>query len=82
MDNRRDQRRRIFKGGKIVFDWGRSSIDCTIRDLSASGAALTVENTIGIPAEFTLIIMRDNVAKACRVVWKEEKRVGVTFVQA
>lgn len=80
MDSRRDQRKQMAKSGKIVFDWGRSTIDCTIIDLSAGGAALTVKSTAGIPAEFNLILTQDNVVKSCRVVWKKETQVGLVFL--
>ncbi len=81
MEKRRNQRQRTFKGGKIVFNDNRSVIDCTVKNLSSSGAALTVESTIGIPDEFNLIISPENVAKACRVAWKTEHQIGVAFVE-
>jgi hypothetical protein len=45
-------RYRVFKAAKIEF--GGSAIDCTVRDLSTTGAALEVSSQIGIPAKFTL----------------------------
>lgn len=80
MDKRHDQRRRTFKGGKILFNQDRSVIDCTVKNLSEGGAALLVESTIGIPAEFNLLISPDHVLKACKVVWKTDTQIGVSFV--
>lgn len=80
MDKRQDQRRRTFKGGKIFFNDDRSVIDCTVKNLSQSGAALLVESTIGIPSEFNLLISPEHVLKACKVVWKTETQIGVSFV--
>lgn len=82
MEKRQEQRRRTFKGGKICFNYGRSVIDCTIKNLSPSGAALLVERTTGIPEEFNLIINPDNIVRACKTVWKTETQIGVAFVWA
>jgi len=79
-ERRKAQRSRTFKGGKIVFNDGRSVIDCTIKNLSPTGAALRIESTIGIPDDFKLVISPDNMTKACRVVWRKEDQIGVAFV--
>ena len=49
-DHRRQIRRRVLKGGKILFNNKASSIDCAIRNLSEGGALLHVESAVGIPA--------------------------------
>jgi hypothetical protein len=74
-DHRIAPRHRVLKGGRILF--GGGSIDCTVRNLSETGAALDVTSPLGIPTEFTLVT--DNGQRHCRVVWRKEKRIGVTF---
>jgi len=71
-------RHRVLKAGTIEF--GGGAIDCTVRNLSASGAALDVVSPIGIPERFTLIVPADSIQKPCRVVWRKEKRIGITFI--
>ena len=68
-------RHRVLKGASIQF--GGGAIDCTVRNLSETGAALDVQSPVGIPAEFTLVT--DTEQRQCRVVWRKEKRIGVTF---
>lgn len=68
-------RHRVLKGASIEF--GGGAIDCTIRNISETGAALDVTSPIGIPAQFTLAA--DGTYRACRVVWRKERRIGVTF---
>jgi hypothetical protein len=46
-------RYRVLKAAKI--EYGGATIDCTVRDLSITGAALEVPNQIGIPAKFTKV---------------------------
>lgn len=82
MEKRQAERRRTFKGGKIVFNHGRSIIDCTIKNLSRGGAALNVENTCGIPDEFILLVNADNAQKACRAAWRTQTQIGVAFLEA
>jgi len=68
-------RHRVLKSGTIEF--GGGAIDCTVRNLSETGAALDVTSPVGIPAEFTLVT--DGHHLHCRVIWRKEKRIGVTF---
>ncbi len=77
MLDRAAQRRRVLKAGTIEF--GGGGIDCTLRNISDTGAALEVTTPIGIPEEFTLVIPND-MRRNCRIVWRKEKRIGVTFV--
>src|SRR5690349_2848026 len=54
-EHRTVPRRRLLKGGKISFGNG-AAIDCTIRNLSESGAALEVDSPVGIPERFMLVV--------------------------
>lgn len=76
-ESRTDPRSRILKGGSICFDGG--AIDCTVRNISKTGAALDVASPLGIPHEFTLVVPVDNLSQRCRVVWRKETRIGVAF---
>ena len=78
MENHRTApRKRVLKAGEIEF--GAGAIDCTVRNLSETGAALSVESPVGIPAEFNLITVSDHMNRRCRVVWRKENRIGITF---
>ena len=70
-------RYRVLKAAKI--EYGGATIDCTVRDLSITGAALEVPNQIGIPAKFTLVVPGDGLHLPCHVVWRKEFRIGVAF---
>lgn len=73
------QLRRVLKGGQIVFNGGTSVIDCTVRGLSESGAAIDVSTSVGVPRSFKLAIRADNVEKPCRVLSQSEKHIEVEF---
>jgi len=70
-------RYRVLKAAKIEFLG--STIDCTVRDLSTTGAALEVSSQIGIPAKFTLVVPGDGLHLPCHVIWRKEYRIGVAF---
>ena len=77
MEKRGADRHRVLKAGTIEF--GGGAINCTVRNLSNSGAALDVAGPLGIPDRFTLVLLANGHHKSCRVVWRKEKRIGVTF---
>jgi PilZ domain len=75
--NRAALRQRVFKAGTIEFSG--STIDCVVRNISETGAALEVASPVGIPAEFNLLVSGNVAKRPCRVVWVRDKRIGVTF---
>ena len=76
-EHREAPRRRLLKAGRIAF--GGAAFDCTVRNLSETGAALEVTSPVGIPERFMLVIEADHLHLPCRVVWRKEKRIGVHF---
>jgi hypothetical protein len=78
-EKRTSPRRRVLKAGRIVFNGGRSTIDCRVRSLSASGALLVMESSIGIPDEFELQIISDAAVRQVKVVRRAISEIAVTF---
>jgi hypothetical protein len=78
MDEKRTTpRHRVLKAGTIEF--GGGAIDCTVRNMSNTGAMLEVTSPIGIPDRFTLVLPADGQHVACHVIWQKQKRIGVVF---
>jgi hypothetical protein len=78
-DSRLSARRVLNKTGRIIFNRGRSSVDCVVKNLSKSGARLAVATVVGIPDAFFLSSADATGTQACRVVWRRLKEVGVKF---
>ena len=77
-DQKRQARRsRVFKAGTIEF--AGHAIPCTVRNLSASGAAIEVRTPLWFPDHFTLGIASDGLHRACHIVWREGERIGLAF---
>jgi PilZ domain len=62
-----------------MIEYGGIKVDCTLSDLSTTGAALDVFDPNRIPANFTLIVKADGLKLRCRVVRRTEFRLGVAF---
>ena len=67
----------VVRLGSISF--GRSKTVCTIRSISAFGAALDVAGDEQVPDEFALTVIPDGAPRRCAVVWRNERRIAVAF---
>jgi PilZ domain len=63
--------------GTIEFNGG--AIDCVLRNLSDTGAALEVASPLGIPAALNLLISGQRTTYPCEVRWRKENRIGAAF---
>ena len=78
MNERRiDPRQRMLKAGTIVYNNSSSVFDCTVRNLSKSGACLMVASPRGVPEEFDLLT--EGARHHCIVSWRRADRIGVKF---
>jgi PilZ domain len=75
MERRAKLRQRVLRAGTIEFD-GRS-INCVVRNISATGAAFDVSSPI--PHKVTLNFVTSHERQHCYIVWRQQRRVGVTF---
>ena len=71
-------RARVLKSGKIASSEKAPKIECTIRNLSETGACLQISSTYGIPAHFDLLLQGTE-RRACHVVWRTDTKLGVAF---
>ena len=57
--------------------------DCAIVDVSQGGARLAVLAADMVPDEFLLAFSASSdVSRRCRVAWRKEDEIGVTFVKS
>ena len=71
---------RTFLSGKIIFNYGQSSIDCVVRRLSEEAATLEMQSGLGVPDRFQLTLAGRDIL-SCRVIWRSDRQVGVAFEQ-
>lgn len=75
-------RRRTLKSGKVAYNDRHVTIDCMLRDMSATGARLRVEGSVTAPDTFELLIPLDGLEANCQVVWRSGSDLGVRFLSA
>lgn len=59
---------------------GGSVMSCVVRNISAAGAAIDVDNPAFVPQRFRLVIAKDSSVHECRVIWIQKNRIGLAFV--
>ena len=78
MESRAAPRKTVLMSGAIEF--AGSTINCLIRNLSISGAALEVVSPPDIPERFDLVFrVDDGTHIPCRLIWRQGERIGVAF---
>ena len=81
-ERRATQRGRTLLGGKVIFNGGRSAIDCIVRNMSEDGVCVQVESPVGIPDQVLLTITGESEPRNCAVAWQSSNRLGLTFHRA
>ena len=76
-EKRAEIRQRVYKSGIISFTG--AGVDCTVRNISMTGAQIEVPEATTLPPSFKLAIAADNFLRGCRLIWNKERRVGVAF---
>lgn len=78
-DKRIAPRQRVIKAAKIVSLDRVTVVDCTMRNVSKTGAQLVVENQALVPPTFYLVQPKENIMCQAKVMWRREKLVGIHF---
>lgn len=76
---RRSARQKTLIGGQVVFNDMMSTYDCTIRDLSDSGARLKLNAPVQVPPVFILRFAGGQVRR-CKLRRRVALELGVEFL--
>lgn len=79
LDLPRAERRRALKSAQICMYGADGVIDCTIRNISNTGAKLSVATPVGVPELFELR-QPSQLSRHCRIVWRKTHEIGVQFI--
>ena len=69
---------RVSKAATIEVGGGRQ-INCVVRNLSVTGAAIELSDPRGIPDRFLLVMLDDGLRLPCRIVRRGGYLIGVAF---
>ena len=62
-----------------AIEFAGSTINCLVRNISISEAALDVSNPLDIPERFDLVFKADGTHIPCHVIWRQGEQIGVAF---
>jgi hypothetical protein len=79
---KREARKSLHQPGWITLDGGFAARPCVVRDMSSTGAKITVDDPNVLPAKLRLAFARDaRTGRNCEVVWRRGSTVGIKFVR-
>jgi hypothetical protein len=64
--------------GKIVFD-DKTTMDCTVRNISAYGAKVVFGDAFRGPSAFNLKIPHHDQVHRARVIWRDRDAIGLVL---
>jgi hypothetical protein len=78
-DRRTIKRTRVLRSAKIIVPRRSPVIHCTVQNINNGGACLKLANTFGLPETFDLTFEHGRTRRSCRVIWRTDNQLGVSF---
>lgn len=79
-EKRRSKRMRSLLTGRVIFNNRCSVLDCTVSDISETGARISFAHPVEIPPEFELDIPKRRSVDQARVMWSRGAEHGIQFI--
>lgn len=77
VQRRHADRKRSLLAGKLTNEDASLTVDCTIRDLSDTGALVELAAPEMLPRTLRLMLIRDGVLWDAEVAWRRGARLGL-----
>ena len=77
-EQRASPRRNVSLAAKVVI--GAAAADCTINDISASGAKLHAPSVLRLPEEVRLVILSEGILVHAQRIWARFPLCGLKFI--
>lgn len=74
-------RMRVLKRAKIIFNHGFSTFDSVVRNISATGALLTMDEAVHLPKEF-MISIGEEPERPAKLIYRRSMFAGIRFLDA
>jgi PilZ domain-containing protein len=79
---RKKLRRSFHYRARILLSKKGQPRPCSIEDVSEAGARIVLQDNEELPERFLLLLTACGVTRVCRQVWRDERIVGVEFVES
>lgn len=80
VNRRLGERSRVNKRAKLILPHLNATIDCTVLDVSSTGARLRINSSLVAPEEFELMLPHQAHRRQVKVRWRRQKELGVEFM--
>jgi hypothetical protein len=81
IEQRKSPRKQVMLTSKLVYGSGAYVLDCTIRDISTTGAFVTLAHRDSIPSEVYLLDLANRIAYHASVVSQRAAGYGLKFLK-
>jgi len=79
---KRESRKLLGQPAWITLEGGFAARQCVVQDISSSGAKITIDDAVTLPARLRLAFARDaRTGHKCQVVWRRGRSAGVKFMR-
>jgi len=79
-DGRGAERVRSFLRAQIIYNNRASTTDCIVKNISATGAKIAIDEALSVPSEFDLHIPQKGRTYRARMAWRDATAIGVEFI--
>jgi hypothetical protein len=80
IEQRRSLREKVQFAAWIDVGNGAAQRDCTVVDVSEDGARIMVASPAELPQEFYLVLSKHGTRRRCRLVWRSDEEVGMSYL--
>jgi hypothetical protein len=80
IEKRANDRIRSFLRAQIIFNNRMTTIECIIKNISATGARVALNESLAVPTEFDIYIPQRARNHRARLVWRDKESIGVDFL--
>ncbi len=78
---RASPRSRTLLEGHIIYNNRLSRMECSVRDLSETGARIVFAQPVKVPAQFELQIPKRKLIRQAQIMWYDGQAHGVMFLE-
>lgn len=80
-EQRRLPRKNVLLSGVLISASGETAVECTIRDMHTSGAAINLSRPLQVGSRVFLLDTANAAAHDARVAWSRADRSGLSFTR-
>ena len=78
-ERRSSGRTTVCKSAKMLFSPQRGTVDCTVRNITNTGASIRIDGLNILPTNFELSFDNFRSSRKSRLIWRDGPFLGLAF---